>query len=123
MIDLRWFFIAVLLLGLPMAGPPVMEGKASWYGDPYTGRLMQNGKIYTAADMTCAVPYERWGDLEGRMLIVCDLDTCILVRATDTMPGGGVVDLSPPAFRKLVGPLGLGIARVRVWTAPSRQED
>ena len=99
--------------------PPIMQGDATYYAEPYIGRIMQNGETYTGQDATCAVAVERWPELRGKTLVVCTDWRCIPVTVTDT--GGGLgrddVDLSEAAFRALFGKLGVGRGRVRVWVA------
>lgn len=122
--------IYVLFLALVMAATPqpVMRGKATYYAEPYIGREMRNGEIYTGQEMTCAVSSDRWDELQGTTLRVCVQPVsipyklrCIEVVVTDTGPTevwqeyGVVVDLSVAAFRALVGPLGIGVAEVEVW--------
>ncbi len=102
MIDLRWYFIFAVVLGL--AGPPTASGKATWYGPGYFNRPMRNGGIYTGNKMTCAVDTQMWDALGGKTLAVCSVSKCVQVEVTDTgnlLEAGVLLDLSPRAFKAL----------------------
>ena len=111
--DIIWLLLAVSL-ALPIPMPTVrdsrivVEGKATFYADPYVGRIMQNGQPYDPAAMTCAVALEDWSELAGKTLHVCNTcgGKCVDVRVTDTgylRAWNVALDLSPAAFRALRG--------------------
>ncbi len=61
-------FLAIVMAATPQ---PIMQGKATFYAEPYIGREMRGGGIYTGLDMTCAVSSNRWQELRGATLRVC----------------------------------------------------
>lgn len=89
------------------------EGVASWYGEPYHGRLTANGEVFdmhalTAAHPTLPLP---------SVVRVTDLDNgrSLVLRVNDRGPfvDGRLIDLSFAAAREL-GFVDEGLARVRV---------
>jgi len=102
----------------------VLRGKATWYGEPYIGRHMKNGQVYTGQDMTCAVSsafWDKFGHKTARICLAKKPDRCIEVQVTDTGDAqafakhGVVVDLSIAAFQALGLDLDDGVAEVQVW--------
>lgn len=90
------------------------EGFASWYGDPYHGRMTASGEPYDMWAMTAAhrtLPF-------GTVVRVRRLDTGreTTVRITDRGPfvPGRIIDLSRAAADALEA-IGPGIVRVRLW--------
>lgn len=90
------------------------DGVASWYGEPFNGRLTASGEVYDMEAMTAAhrtLPF-------GTLLQVRNLDNGrgIRVRVNDRGPfvEGRILDLSRRAARELhmIGP---GVARVRLF--------
>jgi rare lipoprotein A len=89
------------------------EGVASWYGEPYHGRLTANGEVYdmyalTAAHPTLPLP---------SVVRVTDLDNgrSVVLRVNDRGPfvGGRLIDLSYAAAEELDF-VEKGLTRVRV---------
>lgn len=85
-----------------------VTGKASWYGHPFHGRLMANGKTYNMNNLTCAVPVvgRRPAHRFGTKLEVTNLNNKkkVIVTVTDTgsfAKYGRVLDLSKSAFGKI----------------------
>jgi len=88
-------------------------GIASWYGEPFHGRLTASGEVFDMEALTAAHP-----DLPLRSLArVTRLDNgaSVVVRINDRGPfvHGRIVDLSRAAARRL-GLLEDGVAEVRV---------
>lgn len=89
------------------------EGKASWYGADFQGRLTANGEVYDMNSLSAAHPtlplpsYVRVTNLENRRSVV--------VRVNDRGPyhENRVIDLSVRAA-KMLGFYDRGIAQVRV---------
>jgi rare lipoprotein A len=86
---------------------------ASWYGEPFHGRLTASGEIYDMEGLTAAhrtLPF-------GTTVLVENLDSgrSVTLRITDRGPfvGGRMLDVSRRAAREL-GMMGPGIARVRI---------
>lgn len=61
-----------------------MSGIATWYGEPYIGRTMKNGEVYTGQDLTAAVPWQVWDRWRGKRVLVCSRTGWIVVKVTDT---------------------------------------
>ncbi|MCT8989581.1 septal ring lytic transglycosylase RlpA family protein [Chelativorans sp. SCAU2101] len=91
----------------------VAEGKASWYGAAFHGRLTANGEIYDMAHLTAAHPtlplpsYARVTNLDN--------GSSVIVRVNDRGPfaHGRIIDLSKRAA-ELLDYRNAGIANVRV---------
>ncbi|MDO5685805.1 MAG: septal ring lytic transglycosylase RlpA family protein [Neisseria sp.] len=89
------------------------EGKASWYGKAFHGRLTTSGERYDMYEMTAAHPtlpipsYVRVTNLAN--------DKTVIVRINDRGPfhGKRIIDLSYAAAKKL-GYVKSGVANVRV---------
>jgi rare lipoprotein A len=98
-------------------------GVASWYGDPFHGRLTANGELFdmwqfTAAHPTLPLP---------STVRVTNLDNgrSLIVRVNDRGPfvKGRLIDLSRASARHL-GFEGNGLAKVHVaYLGPARLED
>lgn len=93
--------------------PFAEEGKASWYGEPFHGRLTTSGEVFnmhemTAAHRTLPIPsYVRVTNLAN--------DKSVVVRINDRGPfhGNRIIDLSYAAAKKL-GYTKQGVAQVRI---------
>lgn len=91
----------------------VAEGKASWYGEAFHGRLTANGEVYDMAHLTAAHPtmplpsYARVTNLEN--------GNSVIVRVNDRGPfvRDRVIDLSKRAA-ELLEYRHMGVADVRV---------
>lgn len=88
-------------------------GLASWYGEPFHGRITASGERYDQEGMTAAhrsLPFGTWVRVEN-----LDSGESIRVRITDRGPfvEGRIIDLSRAAARDLdlIGP---GTGRVRI---------
>jgi rare lipoprotein A len=89
------------------------EGKASWYGDAFHGRLTANGEIYDMNNLTAAHPtlplpsYARVTNLAN--------GTSVIVRINDRGPyaEGRVIDLSK-RVAQVLDTKNAGVGRVRV---------
>jgi rare lipoprotein A len=89
------------------------EGKASWYGDAFHGRLTANGEIYDMNNLTAAHPtlplpsYARVTNLAN--------GTSVIVRINDRGPyaEGRVIDLSK-RVAQVLDTQHAGVGRVRV---------
>lgn len=98
-------------------------GTASWYGEPYHGRLTANGEVFDKEAFTAAHPTLPLPSLievthlrNGRRM---------LLRLNDRGPfvEGRVIDVSQAAAREL-GFERAGLARVRVvWLGPADLDD
>lgn len=95
----------------------VLEGKASWYGPRFHGRLTANGERYDMFNMTAAhksLPFNSW-------LVVTNLanDKQSVVRINDRGPyiPGRILDLSFEAARRL-DMVGSGVSRVKIQVYP-----
>ncbi len=79
----------------------VVEGKASYYGQYWTGRLTASGERFHADSLTCAHKTYKFGTI----LKVTDLrtDSVILVKVNDRLPKSSkfIVDLSYGCAKKL----------------------
>ncbi len=94
----------------PIANPGVamastegaaVDGRASYYGDPYHGRATANGETFDKNKMTAAhrtLPFHTWVRVENQ-LNGKDVD----VRINDRGPfvGGRIIDLSEGAARQI----------------------
>lgn len=88
-------------------------GVASWYGEPFHGRITASGERYDQEGLTAAhrsLPFGTWVRVENM-----DNDRSVRVRITDRGPfvDDRIIDLSRAAARslRLIGP---GTARVRI---------
>jgi rare lipoprotein A len=88
-------------------------GVASWYGEPFHGRLTASGELYDMEGLTAAhrtLPF-------GTTVLVENLDAGrnVTLRITDRGPfvGSRMLDVSRRAAREL-GMIGPGTARVRI---------
>ncbi|HEX7041066.1 MAG TPA: septal ring lytic transglycosylase RlpA family protein [Trueperaceae bacterium] len=95
--------------------PPfrVQEGKASWYGPGFAGRLTASGEVFDPSQLTAAhreLPF-------GTLVRVLNLDNgrSVVVRINDRGPfkAGRVIDLSRAAA-EAIGMTGAGTADVRL---------
>jgi rare lipoprotein A len=89
------------------------EGKASWYGDAFHGRLTANGEIYDMNNLTAAHPTLPLPSY-ARVTNVAN-GTSVIVRINDRGPyaGGRVIDLSK-RVAQVLDTKHAGIGRVRV---------
>jgi len=104
---------------IAVATSPVLAftGDATWYAEPYVGRPMRNGDVYTGTGLTCAVDGIVWRMFAGKMLLVCAGMRCVTCTVTDTgrlWQAGVALDLSPAVFARLA-PLAQGRVDVRAW--------
>lgn len=90
-----------------------LQGKASWYGKEFHGRLTASGEKYNIRKYTAAhktLPF-------GTMVKVINLDTgkSVKVKINDRGPfvRGRIIDLSPKAFKKIAD-LDEGVLNVRL---------
>jgi len=96
------------------AGAPFETGVASWYGDPFHGRLTASGETFDKTALTAAhrsLPF-------GTLILVRNLDNGleVTVRVTDRGPfvAGRILDLSEAAGR-ILGMAATGTARVALY--------
>lgn len=89
------------------------QGKASWYGGFFHGRLTANGERYDVDKLTAAhkkLPF-------GTRVLVTNTQTqkSVVVKINDRGPfvGERIIDLSPAAFEK-IGNLGQGVMTVKI---------
>lgn len=99
---------------------PLETGLASWYGDPFHGRLTASGEVFDKAAMTAAhksLPF-------GTLVLVRRLDggAEVTVRINDRGPfvSGRIIDLSEAAGRVL-GLDRTGTARVAIYVLKEPQ--
>lgn len=100
---------------------PFETGIASWYGDPFHGRLSASGELFDKTAMTAAhktLPF-------GSIVLVKNLDngSQVQVRINDRGPfiAGRIIDLSEAAAR-VIGLDKSGTARVALYlVAPGSQ--
>ena len=78
------FLAALMALMSHPAGPPDMVGLATYYGEPYIGRLMRNGEPMRTDGLTCAVDASEWASLAGRELIIGVEGRYVRLTVTDT---------------------------------------
>ena len=108
-------------LGIVPADDPesdTRQGRASWYGEEYRGRIMANGKPFDPDAMTCA----SFAYPLGTVLVVRHGLRSVAVRVTDRGPAeslGRIVDLSHAAFAALASP-DLGVIKVTVTVTKIR---
>lgn len=123
--DIRWLLLATTVLGLSLPIPaPDFVGRATWYAEPYLGRVMRNGEVYTGQEMTAAVDDAQWSALAECELTICHDARCIRATVTDSgylARAGVTLDLSPVAFRALRDldspDDNDGIMEVRAWAS------
>lgn len=103
--------LALLALTLTAVAADDEEGLASWYGEPYHGRVAASGEVYDMEELTAAhrtLPF-------NTTVKVHRLDTgaSVVVRINDRgpIPDDRIIDLSKAAARKL-GMLEPGIVPV-----------
>ncbi len=102
--------------GRAAGGPFAQVGIASWYGEPYHGRITANGELYdmnllTAAHRTLPLPtYVRVTNLENERSVV--------LRVNDRGPfiDGRIIDVSYGAAQ-LLGFVRQGLVKVRLDAA------
>ncbi len=98
----------------PAVSPRQNEtGIASWYGNPYHGRLTANGEVY---DMDKVSAAHRTLPFQTRVRVHnLDNGKTVEVRINDRGPfvGGRIIDLSRAAAGA-IGMIGPGLARVRL---------
>lgn len=98
-------------------------GVASWYGDPFHGRLTANGELFDMWQLTAAHPTL---PLPSTVRVTnLDNGRSLIVRVNDRGPfvKDRLIDLSRAAARSL-GFEGNGLARVHVaYLGPARLED
>jgi rare lipoprotein A len=112
------FAAVVAASGETAYGP--MEGKASWYGAQFHGRLTASGEVYDKEKFTCAhrsLPF-------GTYLLVKNIDngSSVVVRVNDRGPFAKdrVIDLSEAAAR-IMGIVATGTARVSFSVIPKEE--
>jgi len=122
---MRWGLCWLLSLTHLLLLPPAVEGLGTYYAEPYIGRTMKNGAVYTGQDLTLAVPWQDWEELGGEMLLICTDDTCIMAEVTDTgllAESGVALDLSVCAFQQLAT-LDVGVVNVRAWVIQEANDE
>jgi rare lipoprotein A len=89
------------------------QGKASWYGGSFHGRLTANGERYDIGKLTAAhkkLPF-------GTRVLVTNTQTqkSVVVKINDRGPfvSERIIDLSPAAFKQ-IGNLGKGVMSVKL---------
>lgn len=89
------------------------QGKASWYGGAFHGRLTANGERYDIGKLTAAhkkLPF-------GTQVLVTNTHTqkSVVVKINDRGPfvDERIIDLSPAAFKQ-IGSLGKGVMSVKL---------
>jgi rare lipoprotein A len=109
-----------LLLSLLFISQTVLANIASWYGNPFHGRLTANGEKYNMYELTCAhktLPF-------GTKLKVTNKKNkkSVIVRANDRGPfvKDRVVDLSKKASSKIE--CSLCEVTIRVVYKPTKEE-
>lgn len=111
---MRGLLLAALVALAPAAADAAERGKASWYGHPYHGRAMANGRIYNMNDPR--VVAHKTLPL-GTVVRVTNLSNhkSLVAKVEDRGPfvRGRVVDVSRAGGRRL-GLLEAGVAPVRV---------
>lgn len=94
-------FILSLLCLFAIDNSNIVEGKATYYGQYWTGRLTASGERFHADSLTCAHKTYKF----GTVLKVTDLrtDSVIYVKVNDRLPKSSkfVVDLSYGCAKKL----------------------
>ena len=106
----------------------VAEGNASYYGDPYHGRLTANGETYDKNKLTAAhrtLPFDTWVRVENRIN-----GESVDVRINDRGPfvPGRIIDLSEGAARRIemirpgIAPVKLTVVRESPNPSTARPE-
>ena len=97
------------------------QGKASWYGEQFHGRLTASGERFDLNEMTAAhrsLPF-------GTKVCVRSAVTgkSVVVRINDRGPfaPGRIIDLSKAAAKEL-GMMGLGIKPVEIWRLAKNEQ-
>ena len=97
------------------------QGKASWYGEQFHGRLTASGERFDLNEMTAAhrsLPF-------GTKVCVRSAVTgkSVIVRINDRGPyaPGRIIDLSKAAAKEL-GMMGLGIKPVEIWRLAKNEQ-
>lgn len=100
----------------------VEDGKASWYGPNFHGKLTANGEQYDMYGMTAAhrtLPF-------NTLVLVENIDSgkSVLVRINDRGPfaNNRIIDLSKKAAQE-IGMIGPGIANVKLYVAKNALDD
>jgi rare lipoprotein A len=95
-----FLFVSSLLASIGIT-PFVVKGKASYYGQHWTGRLTASGERFHADSLTCAHKTLKFGTI----LKVTDLrnNNFILVKVNDRLPKSSkfIIDLSYGCAKKL----------------------
>lgn len=95
------FFISGILLSFTPSDPTEYEGKATYYGQHWTGRLTSSGEKFYADSLTAAHKYFKFGTI----LKVTNLnnDSVCYVKVNDRLPklSSFLIDLSYGTAKKL----------------------
>ena len=113
----KYFYLADKEQTIPVKNQPLIasnfNGKASWYGPGFHGRLTANGERYNQHALTAAHPNLRF----GTKVRVTNLKNgrSVVVRINDRGPyaKGRIIDLSAAAAQT-IGMIDMGVAPVRV---------
>ena len=93
--------LLIIMLFILTDVPTIIKGRASYYGQHWTGRLTASGERFYADSLTCAHKTYKFGTI----LKVTDLrnDSVIYVKVNDRLPKSSkyVVDLSYGCAKKL----------------------
>lgn len=107
------------VLGIGMAAPKNIEGRASWYGEAYRGRPMANGERFDPDKLTAASWFYPLGT-RVRVTIQSPPERSVFVTITDRGPSkklvreGRIIDLARAAFEEIAEPkLGIVLVTVR----------
>ena len=102
-----------MLFAISVSAQKTIQGRASYYGNKFHGRMTSDGSVYHRDSLTCAhrtLPF-------GTLLRVKNLanDREVIVKVNDRGPfvKGRILDLSYAAAKK-IGMVGTGLARVEV---------
>lgn len=95
------FFISSILLSFTPSDPTEYKGKATYYGQNWTGRLTSSGEKFYADSLTAAHKYFKFGTI----LKVTNLtnDSVCYVKVNDRLPQSSkvLIDLSYGTAKKL----------------------
>jgi rare lipoprotein A len=103
-----------------------LDTSVSYYGEPFNGRRTASGEVFNMNALTCASPR-----LPFNSIVIFEYNgTVLAIRVNDRGPyrtnddGSAVIplephpirkfDLSKLAFKRLVGNLGVGVAKVKI---------